>query len=191
MKNVLNVGIGGKSFVIDEDAYQKLSQYLDIFRRKTKMGYQTKEVMDDLEIRIAELLSEFITPTRNVVNLVMVNKIISQLGMPDGVDWDKEFYNQADFDNIKNNERPTKTLFRDPDNKVIGGVCSGFAAYFDIEIMIIRIVFLIALLCGSLGFWLYVIFWIVTPLAKTAANKCQMRGLPVTIENMRRYSNNK
>ena len=58
MKQVLNVGIGGRSFVIDEDAFDRLNSYLNAFRSKTGMGYQTKEVMDDLEMRIAEIFSE-------------------------------------------------------------------------------------------------------------------------------------
>lgn len=58
MKKIINVGIGGRSFVIDEDAYQELSNYLENFRRKTGMGYSTKEVMDEIEMRIAEIFSE-------------------------------------------------------------------------------------------------------------------------------------
>lgn len=84
MKKVVNVGIGGTSFVIDEDAYQRLDKYLERFREKTRMGVQTKDVMEDLEQRIAELFSESLRSEQEVVNLALVNKVISQLGMPDG-----------------------------------------------------------------------------------------------------------
>lgn len=189
MKKVLNVGIGGRSFTIDEDAYQKLDAYLEKFRQKTQMGYQTKEVMDDLEMRIAELFSDSLTSKQEVVNMALVNKVISQLGMPDGTPGSSSDYDfRQDINDSYSYQRPVKKLYRDSDSKVIGGVCSGFAAYFDIDIMIIRVVFLIALFCGSLGFWIYVIFWIVAPLATTAAQKCEMRGLPVTAENMRKFS---
>ncbi|MBO7763456.1 MAG: PspC domain-containing protein, partial [Bacteroidales bacterium] len=107
-----------------------------------------------------------------------------QLGMPDGTDADKEF-----MSNEKNNTmKATKKFFRDPDSKVIGGVCSGLAAYTDIDVTLIRIIFLVAMICGSLGFWIYVIFWIVAPMAKSASEKCEMRGLPIDAENLKRFS---
>ncbi|MPM94864.1 hypothetical protein SDC9_142013 [bioreactor metagenome] len=84
MKKVLNVGIGGTSFIIDEDAYQKLDQYLEKFRQKTQMGIQAKDVMEDLEARIAELFNEFLKSNQEVVNIALVNRVIAQLGMPDG-----------------------------------------------------------------------------------------------------------
>ncbi len=186
MKKVLNVGIGGRSFTIDDDAYQRLDSYLEHFRRKTSMGYQTKEVMDDLEMRIAELFTDALSSKQEVVNLALVNKVIAQLGMPDGTA-EEGSYNYYDPSGASY-KKPDKKLFRDPDNKVIGGVCGGLAAYFDMDVTILRILFAVALFCGSLGFWAYIIFWIIAPLAKTAANKCEMRGLPVTAENMRKFA---
>jgi phage shock protein PspC (stress-responsive transcriptional regulator) len=189
MKKVINVGIGGRSFVIDEDAYLRLDAYIERFTEKVQMGLQTKEVIEEVEIRIAELFTEYMGPRQEVVNISIVNRVISQLGLPDGTDADKEFM----FNEKENTMRPVKKFFRDPDTKQIGGVCSGLAAYLDIDVTLIRIVFLVALICGSIGFWLYVIFWIIAPMAQTASDKCEMRGLPITAENLRRYSsaNNK
>lgn len=184
MKKVINVGIGGKSFIIDEDAYQRLDEYIERFKSKVQMGSQTVEVIEEVEIRIAELFTEYMGSRQDVVNLAMVNRVISQLGLPDGSDADREF-----MSNEKNNTmKPVKKFFRDPDAKVIGGVCGGLAAYLDIDVTLVRIVFLVALICGSLGFWAYVIFWIVAPMAQTASNKCEMRGLPITAENLKRFS---
>ena len=90
MKKVINAGIGGRSFAMDEDAYSKLKKYLNAFRTKSKMGIQSKEVMDDLEERIAELFSEGITQFRNVVDILMVERVIAQLGMPDGEPYSEE-----------------------------------------------------------------------------------------------------
>ena len=70
---------------------------------------------------------------------------------------------------------------------MLGGVCSGLALYLDIDVVVVRVLFLIALICGTAGFWIYVIIWIVAPEARTAAEKCEMRGLPVSAENMRRF----
>jgi phage shock protein PspC (stress-responsive transcriptional regulator) len=81
-----------------------------------------------------------------------------------------------------------KRLFRDPDNKAIGGVCAGLAAFLNIDITIVRIILLLALLLWGSGFIVYLVLWIVVPLAKTPADKCEMRGLDPTAENMARFS---
>ena len=185
MKKVINVGIGGRSFVIDEDAYQRLDAYIERFKEKVQMGLQTQEVIEEVEMRIAELFTEYLGPRQEVVNISIVNKVISQLGLPDGTDADKDFMSNNKNDT---NMNTTKKFYRDPDNKTIGGVCSGLAAYLDIDVTLIRIIFLVALICGSLGFWVYVIFCIVAPIAKSASDKCEMRGLPITAENLKRFS---
>lgn len=186
MKKVLNIGIGGRSFIINEDAYQRLDAYLENFKKKMQMGYQTKEVMDDLEMRIAELIEEQLQSKQEVVTLSMVNKIVSQLGMPDGSEENAYSYAPPRQDGY---EPPvTKKLYRDPDNKALGGVCSGFAAFFGVDTMLIRLIFLVAIVAGTIGFWIYLIFWVVVPVAKTPAQKCEMRGIPVTAENMRKFS---
>ena len=195
MKKVINVGIGGRSFTMDEDAYQKLKKYLHQFRTQTKMGIQTKEVMDDLEERIAALFAENITTFRDVININIVNNVIAQLGMPDGepvVDnGDGNPFNTAKetIQDFVNAITPVKKLYRDPDNKAIGGVCSGIAHYLNLDTLLVRLLFVVAFFLGSTGFWVYIVFWIVVPLANTATKKCEMYGLPITAENLRRFSN--
>jgi len=186
MKKVLTVGIGGRSFTIDEDAYQKLDQYLTKFRERTGMGIQAKDVMSDLEERIAELFTEALGSGREVVNLTLVDRVISQLGMPDGEPMEEDFGVKPDYEY---REFPSKKFYRDPDDKMLGGVCSGLSHYLNIDPVIIRIVFVVAFIAGTLGFWAYLIFWIIAPLAYTATQKCEMRGIPVTAENLRRFSN--
>ena len=184
MKKVLNVGIGGRSFIIDEDAYYRLDRYLERFRERTKMGIQTKDVMEDLEQRIAELFSESLRSEQEVVNLALVNKIIEQLGMPDGGPADDDFTFSAE----PSYQNKVKRLYRDPDTKIVGGVCGGLSHYLNVDVVLLRVLFFIALFLGSIGFWTYIIFWIVAPMAETAAQKCEMRGIPVTAENLRKYS---
>lgn len=188
MKKVLNVGIGGRSFVIDEDAYYKLSDYLDEFRKMAAVGLYAKEMMEDLELRIAEIFAESLHPGQEVVDLAMVNAVIARLGMPDGSDG----FAGEDTKTGKNCEafeNEPKKLFRDMENKAIGGVCSGLACYCNIDVLVIRILFICLLLLGSTGFWLYVILWAVVPVARTGADKCRMHGVPVTAENIRKFYN--
>lgn len=71
---------------------------------------------------------------------------------------------------------------------MIAGVCSGLAAYFDADPVLIRVLAVASFFMGSAGFWIYIILWIAVPKARSASEKLQMRGLPVTAENLRRYS---
>ncbi len=189
MKKVINVGIGGSSFAMDEDAYAKLEKYLKAFKNGGKAGEQSQEVMDDLEGRIAELFAEGVTQYRNVVNSALVDKVIAQLGMPDGEPY-FETLNDPVSD-ILNGKRPERKFYRNPLNKSIAGVCSGVAAYFNIDILLVRIIFIVALFMGSAGFWIYVILWIAAPLAETPAQKCEMYGIPATAENLIKFSSKK
>jgi phage shock protein PspC (stress-responsive transcriptional regulator) len=189
MKKVINAGIGGRSFAMDEDAYSKLKKYLNAFRTKSNLGLQSKEVMEDLEERIAELFSENITQYRNVVDIMVVERVIAQLGMPDGEPYSEE--GEDPISEILSGNKPTRKFYRNSCEKSIAGVCSGIALYLNIDTLLVRIVFIIALFMGSAGFWIYVILWIAAPLAETPAQKCQMYGLPVTAENLRKFSSNK
>ena len=178
MKQVLNVGIGGRSFVIDEDAFDRLNSYLNAFRSKTGMGYQTKEVMDDLEMRIAEIFSESLSSRDG-----------SDIPGNTGYSGTGSTADSGEYWHSGRDSRPVKKLYRDIDHNVIGGVASGLACYFDVDVLVIRILFVILFLFGSFGGWIYIILWIAVPAARTSAEKCRMHGLPVTAENMRRFYN--
>jgi len=188
MKTVINVGIGGRAFTIDEDAYQKLNTYLEEFKKKTGMDIMAKEVMEDVELRIVDLFTESLSATKQeVVDINMVNTVISRIGMPDG----SSASEKENHENLGNEPKPSKKFYRDDEDKRIGGVCGGLAAYLDVDVTLVRIIFVIALLCGSAGFWVYLVFWIISPVAHTAAQKCEMRGIAANAENMRQFTTNK
>ena len=186
MKKTLNIGIGGKSFIIDEDAHERLKDYLGTFRTRLKDD-QGQEVMDDIEARISELLLMNLGTGQQTVSLDMVNQITAQLGMPDGKP-EKENNNEKMEE--EKNMNPVKKLYLDVESRKIGGVCSGLSAYFDIDVTLVRIIFLALFLAGSFGFWLYPIIWIVAPKAVTPAQKCELRGIEANAENMARFTDN-
>ena len=188
MKKVMNVGIGGSGFMIDEDAYYRLNDYLTRFKSGLDSGKESSEVMSDVEQRIAELFKEELRYKEEVVSLTLVEKVIKRLGFPEGAERSRDFNFDRGYDTYS---RPKRVLYRDPDHKTIGGVCSGLAAYFDTDATLCRILFLVALICGTLGFWVYVILWIAVPKARTAAEKLEMRGIPVTAENLKRAAQDK
>ena len=178
----MNVGIGGFGFMIDEDAYYRLNNYLNRFKSALGSGKESSEVMSDVEQRIAELFRQELRYKEEVVSLALVEKVIACLGFPDGVGQTDEFAFDRGYDTYS---RPCKRLYRDPDDKMLGGVCSGLAAYFDTEIVLIRVILLVAIIC-CFGIPVYILLWIAVPLARTAAQKLEMRGLPVTAENLRK-----
>ena len=188
MKKTVNVAIGGCSFIIDEDAYRAIENYLDRFKAAIGTESSSKDVMDELESRIADLLKGRLGG-REVVSCEMAEAVIGQLGYPDGYkmpEADSSSYGKGTY-----TEKPVRKLFRDPDDKKIAGVCSGIALFLGIDVVLVRILFLIALICGSAGFWIYVIIWIAAPMANTAAEKCELRGIPATAENIRRFTEGK
>ena len=220
MKEVMNIGIGGKSFVVETSAYEILRDYLELFSSKIKPG-ESSEVMEDIESRIAELCSENINAYKNVVTESIVVKIVTQLGLPNGESYipfqgaaagaangaagasagsatgtstgaaagAAGAYSGAAYGAGAEEQRVPKKLFRDSDDKMIGGVCSGLGFYLGADPVLVRVLFLIALLFGTLGFWVYLIIWIVAPLAVNPVQKCEMRGLAPTAENLGKFSN--
>ena len=79
-------------------------------------------------------------------------------------------------------DTPYKKLFRDTDTGKVGGVGAGLAAYFGIDVTLVRVLLLASLLAGGFGLMLYIILWIVLPEAKTVSDKLRMRGDAVTLE---------
>ena len=183
MKKTINVAIGGCSFTIDEDAYIRLEEYLDSFNSGLENTSGSKTAADELEMRIADLLKEKLG-SREVVDLGIVNAVLNQTG-PVGTEnrqtEDSHYYRPGDKERIRK-------FFRDADGKKLAGVCSGLALYLNIDVSLIRILFLVVFFFGSAGGWVYLVLWIVAPEARTAAEKCEMRGIPPTAENIRRFS---
>ncbi len=183
MKKTVNVAIGGCSFIIDEDACDAISTYLDNFKEAMEESSSLNDVMDELECRMADLLKAKLG-SREVVSLKMAEEVIEQLGYPDGY----RPGNGAKMNGGSYNEHAVRKLFRDPDNRKIAGVCSGLATFLGVDVVIIRILFLVAFICGTAGGWIYIIIWIAAPEARTAIEKCELRGIPATAENIRKFT---
>lgn len=182
MKKTINVVIGGCSFIIDEDAYNELSSYLDRFRSALDGSGTSDDVMDGLEVRIADMLKQKLAQ-REVVDSAMVRDVTGQLGYPESINGSADCSSDRPASDVN-----VRKLYRDPDSLKIAGVCSGLSLFLGVDVTVVRILFLIALFCGSAGFWVYVALWIAAPEARTPAEKCEMRGIPATAENMRRFT---
>ena len=192
MKKTLNVAIGGCSFTIDDDAYKALEEYLDSFKAGLDNSSSSNEVMDELEMRIADLLKEKIG-RREVIDLSMVDAVLNQIGpiSTRTVRSEESTSQQNEQQYRPGNQETVRKFYRDAEGKKIAGVCSGLALYLNIDVTLVRIIFLVTFLCGSAGFWIYIVLWIVAPEARTAAEKCELRGIPATAENIRRFTENR
>lgn len=208
MKKTLFVNLNGRMFTIDEDAYRLLEIYLSNLRIHFRKEEGAAEIIADFEARIAELFIEKTRLGYQVITFEHVEEVIARVGKP------------ADFETNDENgpmgeshfTEPGKTkkkFFRNVDNKALGGVCSGIATYFDWNVALVRVVFILLILVLAsfrafdfytpfrhILFWpftmslpwliilAYIIAWIVVPTARTAEQKLKMKGQPVTVENI-------
>ncbi|MBN2485396.1 MAG: PspC domain-containing protein [Bacteroidales bacterium] len=181
MKKTLTINLSGTVFNIDDDAYAKLKSYIEALEHKFRQEPDVQELINDIEARIAELFNERLGAKRQVVTLADIDFIIGTLGSPDVISDDEG-------DNYARSEGKTyRRMYRDPDNRVIGGVCSGLAAYWNIDPVILRVIFIILVFAGFSGVLIYIILWIVMPEAHTTAQKLEMRGEQATVENIKNY----
>ncbi len=186
MNKTVNMNIGGIFFHIDENAYTKLKHYLDAVHNSLLDDPQGKEeIIKDIEQRISELFSAKITKERQVINENDVDEVISIMGQPEDYQYDDEIFTEKkkSNSNSRNNGRPKK-LYRSPKDGMLGGVASGLAYYFGMDVVWMRIIWIILIFPGGLSAWAYIILWLIVPEAKTTAEELEMKGEPVTIDNI-------
>lgn len=179
MKITVSINLGGYSFNIDEDAYAELKRYLKNLELHFAGEESSSEILSDIESRMSELFRAKLTTYKQVINIEDVNQIIKVLGTPEDIS-DSEGPSTRDKFSSPGYHR----MYRDPDHRVIGGVCAGMAAYWNLELWLVRIIFFILALMG-VGILIYLILYIVLPEAKTTAEKIEMKGNPVNIHNIK------
>ena len=183
MNTTRNISIGGYAFIIDEDAYVRLSTYMGEVRKNLSGAPGTDEIMADIEVRIAEILRDS-KKSREVLVSSDVAKVISIMGDPEVYVQDDVAGNKEKKESFTEEETSEKQMHRDPNNKILGGVCGGLGAYFNIDPVWFRLAFVITLFFYSISFLLYIILWIVIPEAKTRLQKLQMRGKKPDLKNI-------
>ncbi len=181
MKKTLTINLNGIVFHIDEDAYEALSRYLESLKRHFGKHEGADDILQDIEARIAELLSAKCSETKQVITIDDVGEVISVMGQPAEMDDDNTSHASGTEDR---NDTARKRFFRNPDEKLVAGVCSGIAAYFHVDPVWIRLLFVVSLFAGGFGIILYIILWIVLPEAIATTDKLEMRGEKITISNI-------
>ncbi len=179
MKKTVTANIAGIIFHIDEDAYELLFRYLNTIRARYETTEGRDEIINDIETRISEILQTRINNAKQVITIEDVNHVVEIMGKP-------EQFAEGEKGDEKsmNSEDSQRKLYRDDEDKIIAGVCSGIATYFNTDPLWIRIIFIATTLLFSTGLWIYIILWIIVPKARTTKEKLEMKGKKINISNI-------
>lgn len=183
MNKTVNINLGGIFFHIDEDAYQKISHYFEAVKRSLSGDSGTEEIMNDIESRIAEIFTERMQSQHHVITLIDVDAMIAVMGQPEDYLIDQEQKAQSNF--TEKTRYRGKKLFRDMDNKILGGVCAGTGHYLGIDSLWIRLALVLIVIFGAGSpILIYILFWVLVPKAVTTAEKLAMTGEPANLMNI-------
>lgn len=179
MNKTININLDGFAFKIEEEAYEQLDNYLQTIKKRLGNNDEAAEIINDIEARIAELFQY--KCKGSTISLDAVEEIIHTIGEPaDIVDEEDAEENTEDTNKARTAAPPhtgRRSLFRDPDDRIFAGVCSGLGAYFDVDPLVFRIIAVVSAF-ASFGVTavIYIILWIAMPLAKTLGQRIEMRG---------------
>jgi phage shock protein PspC (stress-responsive transcriptional regulator) len=181
MNKTLTINLANSIFNIDENAYQALQRYLEAVKKYLTGTQGNEEILADVEARISELFSEKLTPEKQVIVLQDVEQIIQVMGQPEDYSIDEDI-----FDEVPKTKTSTrvKKLYRDGDQKLMGGVCSGIGHYLSIDPLWIRLLFIVFLFGGGFSVITYIILWAIVPEATTTAQKLDMQGEAANLSNI-------
>jgi phage shock protein PspC (stress-responsive transcriptional regulator) len=176
MKKTHNINIGNAIVHIEEDAYEMLTIYLNEVKQHFSKSVDDFEIVTDIENRIAEMFAEVLaSQQKQVISIEDVQSVIGQMGSVK----DFEILEETG-DGTQNRAAPQydpiKKLYRDTDQAMVAGVCSGLAHYLAIEVKWIRLFAFLSIFIFGGGILVYIIFWIMVPRAKTRIEKMEMRG---------------
>lgn len=187
MKKTISIHLGKQQFIIEEDAFSRLNDYLKTLEASFNNEDGSLEIMEDIEMRCAELLSQQTANGQQVVTLKEVTEAIESLGHPNEINEpiDENAKQQTnDFQQTQSGPEP-KRLYRDVDNGSIAGVCTGLANYLSIDPIIVKIIFLLLLIFKGSGLIIYFILRVAVPKAKSPIDKLKMKGQAVTVESIK------
>ncbi|MBB3185884.1 PspC domain-containing protein [Microbacter margulisiae] len=190
MKKTVSINLNGSVFQIDEDAYIELRDYLNAVLAHLSGESEQKEIMSDIEARIAELFTERIHRVGQVVTIEMVDEIIQIMGRPSDYGEESEEKPESSTFEYQQTHKTSRRLYRDPEKAFLAGILSGFAIYLNIDVVWLRIIFVILVLLGvGTIIPIYLVLWLVIPKAETTAQRLEMHGIDVTVENLKAEAN--
>ncbi|WP_397363210.1 PspC domain-containing protein [Olleya sp. R77988] len=186
MNKTVNINLAGIFYHIDEDAYLKLQRYLEAIKRSFTDSQGRSEIISDIEARIAELFSERMKTDRQVIGNKEVEEVITIMGQPEDYLVDDSIFEDepTQHSDSKSKNNNSKKLFRDTENSYVGGVCAGLAHYFNIDVIWVRLIWVLLIFGAGTGIFLYILLWVFIPEATSTSDKLTMTGEEVTITNI-------
>jgi phage shock protein PspC (stress-responsive transcriptional regulator) len=202
MEKVINITLGKVVFYIESDAYKKLSTYLESVQKHFHKDEAGEEILEDIESSLAE---KFFKQKKKgaAITVDQVEKVIEELGRVEDFEdeeptgkkkkssdkthsksSDKTDHEDEELFERDEKESIPKKMYRDPYDKIIAGVSSGLGAYFGIDTVLVRLAFLISTIFGGLGVVIYIVFWIILPVARTKTQQLEMHGGRLTLKGI-------
>jgi phage shock protein C len=183
MQRLVQINIAGRIIPIEEDAYLLIKEYLSSLERQFSGEQGRDEIIQDIEGRIAELFSIRLQTGSPAIDRADVQKVIDTLGAASELHDSTQkstgpgtSYTGSSYQSWQQYQYTRQRLYRNPFDKIFGGVCSGIANYFDIDPVILRLIFAVLFLTFGIGLLAYIIAWIVIPIAKTPEELRYMSG---------------
>lgn len=184
MQRIIQITLGGRVIPIEEAAYTELNNYITSLETQFAGEQGRDEIILDIEARIAELFASKLDAGAQAIVRADVQKVIETLG------YAHELNDSADTTSTGNTghtgntyqaypppyQAATRRLYRNPNDKMLGGVCSGIASYFDIDTVLVRLAFAIMFFTVGVGLLAYILAWIIIPLARTPEEMYYMKG---------------
>ena len=187
MKKTFTINISGKLFHIEEDAFEKLQDYLQQLNHYFVGQSGGIDILQDIESRVAELFQEKMTGKQEAVINEWVEEVMARMGKPeDFMDSEQTQRDENATEELKG-DKIRKRMYRDSENRVLGGVCYGMSTYFNIDPVLLRVLFVLLVFLGAgISIIIYLILWVVVPKATTTAQRLKMRGEEPTIYNIKK-----
>lgn len=175
MNEVTKIHLGRQAFTISVAAQKELRAYLDAIAKQV----DDADVTDEVELRMAELLTERGISGDKVILPADIKYLKEQLGDP------KDFKEDGDTTKTQAQTTSGRRLFRDTEHGMFAGVSAGLAAYFGVDVWLVRVLFVIATIAWGFGVPVYIVLWLLVPEAKTSSDRLQMAGRPVTVDSLK------
>ena len=181
MNKIIQINLAGQAVSIDEKAYQSLSHYLQTLENHFSTTIDGREILTDIEARIAELFFGKIRKGNAFINESDVAEAIQLMGTAEDMDIDED----PDTQHHQRAANPSnKKLYRDTDDRVLGGVCSGLGAYFGMDTSVVRILAVLLILFTGIPLIAYFVLWAILPEATTPEDRSRMKGGNTTINDI-------
>lgn len=195
MNKIIQINLAGQALSIDEKAYDILRDYLRSLEKHFRNTESGDEIMADIEARMSELFLTKIKGNQSFISEQDVKDAIELMGSISDMEIDdtEEQSRSSESTGSSQTQNRSKKLFRDPDDKIVGGVCAGIAAYLNVDTSIVRLVTLALILFGGVTLVPYIILWILIPEAKTSQDRYRMHGktpdINDIVDNVRNEAN--